>query len=148
MSTDAHAGADEDAWEVIGGALAVRRPVLLATEREMAVLADGGVSLVATLPLAGVPFHHPLSEVILLISSSEARRCPTTLSHIPGQAENPIRHVRCGEAAGAGWACHTATQFLPSLVLAPREHACHPTCPQALADMQACAWLSALASAA
>lgn len=58
-----HAGADEDAWEVVGGALAVRRPVLLATERELAVLADGGVALIATLPLAGVPLHHPLSAV-------------------------------------------------------------------------------------
>ena len=50
---------------MIGGALAVRRPVLLATERELAVLADGGVSLVAMLPLAGVPLHHPLSALDL-----------------------------------------------------------------------------------
>lgn len=127
-----HAGAGEDAWEVIGGALAVRRPVLLATERELAVLADGGVSLVAMLPLAGVPFHHLLSAVTLLVPFSEARRCSTAVSHVPGQAGNASRHARYGQAAGAGWACHTAMRGILSLALAPLEHACHPACPQAL----------------
>lgn len=45
--------AGEDAWEVVGGAVAVRRPVLLVTAAELVVLADGGASLVALLPLAG-----------------------------------------------------------------------------------------------
>lgn len=47
---------------MVGGALAVRCPVLLVSAQELAVLADGGASLVAMLPLAGAPWHDALTE--------------------------------------------------------------------------------------
>lgn len=48
---------------MVGGALAVRRPVLLVSAQELAVLADGGASLVAMLPLAGAPLDDELTEL-------------------------------------------------------------------------------------
>ena len=126
-----HTGADEDAWEVVGGALAVRRPALLATERELLVLADGGASLLATLPLAGVAGNPCLSPPL---SYSDARQGSgdESVSRVfwPGWACK--QQPRLGEAPGAGWACRTAMRACQTYVPAHMEHACQPACPEAL----------------
>ncbi|KAK9844032.1 hypothetical protein WJX81_002459 [Elliptochloris bilobata] len=72
--TSAALAADEDAWEVIGGALAVHRAVLVVTARELLVLADGGTSLVATLPLAGLQLVERFGERSLS-ARAPAGRC-------------------------------------------------------------------------
>ncbi len=71
------------AAEAARGALAVRRPVLLLSAGELAVLADGGAALVAVLPLPGLQLAERFRERRLSARAPQGR-CPAMPPGEPG----------------------------------------------------------------